>query len=181
VNIIFFEQIAQPLKKTANPPLFKRFFLVALLPGILNWYTTIRRLGLPVLLSNITALLLAAHSVFGCCWHHAHACTAESRRQCPPGHESLNIFEKSPACDSNHRSDGPKHNPTDCKELSCVFIGPLRAKVIQSDRSVSPTIFPPMQQDCFSPAIAPAGGFFRTAGRLQQPIRLHSLYMVLLI
>jgi hypothetical protein len=137
--------------------------------------------ALKALLSNIMALLLTVHMVFGCCWHHAHACTAGCERQCPQGHESIDTPATCQTCEGNQQSGGQEHRPADCKEVSCIFIGSLSVKVADSDRSVTHVVFTPMHQDCPSPATTPIGGYSRAVGCPQLPIRLNLILLVLLI
>src|SRR5262245_40535131 len=74
-------------------------------------------------LSSLTAALLFIHAIFGCCWHHAHACehssvVAQTAKCCHHGH---------------HNSDSKPHDlPCKCKvecELTCTYVVPQKVKV----------------------------------------------------
>jgi hypothetical protein len=136
---------------------------------------------LRVLLSNITALLLTVHTVFGCCCHHAHASMVGCEQKCPPGQEPISTLATYQICDGNHRSDGQEHHPANCTELSCVFVSSMSVKVFDANRSISPMVFLPMHQDCLAPAVANCEGHPLAAGRLPLPIHLNLVFMVLLI
>jgi hypothetical protein len=138
-------------------------------------------LTLRVLLSNITALLLAVHTVFGCCWHHAHASMVGCEQKCLPGHESASSPATYQICDDNHQSDKQEHRPADCTELSCVFVGSLSVKVFDANPSISPTVFLLMHHDRLSPAVTHSEEYPFAVGRLLPPIHLHLALMVLLI
>lgn len=74
-------------------------------------------------LSNLTAALLALHTVLGCCWHHAHALAGD--------HDSATSVE-SPDCHKDHCTDGCGSSESDnhqqhfCQGNTCIFLGPTK-------------------------------------------------------
>lgn len=78
-------------------------------------------------LPNLTATLLAVHSVLGCCWHHAHSCPRE--------HHALEAVALPHCCENDHahHSSTPKnhddHGRHDCQEGTCVFLGPTKSSL----------------------------------------------------
>jgi hypothetical protein len=134
------------------------------------------------LLSNLTAALLALHTVLGCCWHHAHfgadtcamAATIVSADVCP--------------CDDAHRdgampnSDGQGHHGSgDCQGPTCVF-----ANSSKSDRH-GPTLSLDVPPVALLLGSIPAVGNDMVARPFYPPdallpsVRLHLLCQVLLI
>lgn len=124
----------------------------------------------------ITVAVLLAHSLLGCCWHHAHASAGGGSQACAHdghghGHEHGN------------GQDGSKgeHQHTTCQEASCVFVrGDGPSPIDQS--SV-------LSIDC---PVVPASAITRAELRivraeyldsqdLAPPSRLHLLHQILLI
>lgn len=133
------------------------------------------------LLSHITALFFTVHMMFGCCLHHAHACSDGCGRNCLPGHELIGSPAIYQTCEGNRQCEVQGHGSLDCQEFTCVFIGSLSVQVMETGRSASPMVILPMPHDCLFPAVAPGGRFFFVAGCLAPPIRLHLANRVLLI
>lgn len=74
-------------------------------------------------LSSITAFLLALHTVFGCCGHHAHAATEECG--------SAMVVESHDGRDCRHGEDcsakfRENHEPRVCQGKSCDFLAPTK-------------------------------------------------------
>ena len=85
-------------------------------------------------LSNLTAGLLALHTVLGCCWHHAHC-----------GEESVATVgaigsANSHTCDHTRGVEGPSeshgqsgHQGHQCQGSTCVLGDSLRVELRESD------------------------------------------------
>lgn len=80
------------------------------------------------LLSILLATVVLAHSLAGCCAHHAHAAqTVEVATCCEHEHER------------EHSEDGSggEQSSDSCDEGSCVFLGGDSSSSIESDLAVS--------------------------------------------
>jgi hypothetical protein len=123
------------------------------------------------LLSNLTAALLALHTVLGCCWHHEHRCTEAC---------SLAAAAESPCHCDGPTASSPSHQhhgPHECQGAVCSFVGQIK----------------PLSHDLLSQAVAmpaidgvevvlPAGwGRFFVRDALMSSPRLHLVHKVLLI
>ena len=70
----------------------------------------------------LTALLLGAHALLGCCWHHGSHCeAAEHSADC-----CVEPHSQSACCNADHCSfaseqSGPSNGPDLCHESSCVY------------------------------------------------------------
>jgi hypothetical protein len=72
-------------------------------------------------LSSVTAAILFIHTVFGCCWHHAHGSTAA-------------ISEPARCCHHHQHSNDSKPQQKPCKcnvecESACTYIVPQKVIV----------------------------------------------------
>jgi hypothetical protein len=131
------------------------------------------------LLSNLTAALLAMHTVFGCCWHHAHAST--------PLCKSLPSVESSESHGAAHADEacerpagGCEHHGNDnCQGNKCVFTS--SAKTGSPQFSLHPSPQSVVAPACTMPSDAwlPTPAF--SPERLLPPLRLHLIERVLLI
>jgi hypothetical protein len=123
---------------------------------------------------HLTAAVLFAHSVLGCCWHHAHTCQHDTA---------------SAVCDENHAhadhgspgSEGTSHHNTGiCTKEKCVFVRPSIDPMAEgaemvaisifgllptSDVGLKPVLFSSEWRECSPPL----------------PVRLHLAHQVLLI
>ena len=135
-----------------------------------------------IVVSNLTAVMLAAHALLGCCWHHGH------------GSEQMG----SPVAvlaSSGHCEAGDAHGPSlaqhdcgtqhgerpNCQGSPCMFIGP-------ATQNISPSAVCALQPlvATLPPASLSAGGAaiersLLAAGALLPPVRLHLAHQVLLI
>lgn len=84
------------------------------------------------ILSSLTAAVLFIHTVFGCCWHHAHAGLQNTG--------SVAVSEH--ACCKHHQHDGDSKQPTkpvkcciEC-EGTCSYVLPDKVQ-IEAPRSIA--------------------------------------------
>ena len=70
----------------------------------------------------LTSVFLALHTVLGCCWHHAHACTTEcSGRSSLESHDA----HADPCGDECGTAGGDEHQHHgwhECQGRTCVFL-----------------------------------------------------------
>jgi hypothetical protein len=130
-------------------------------------------------LSSLTAALLAMHTVFGCCWHHAHASTPQGKSL--PSVESSESHGVAHADDGCERSTGGcgHHGNHNCHGSKCVFTSSAKTGSPQFSLRLSPqSVVAPastvpnvtrVQKPAFSP------------DELLPPLRLHLIERVLLI
>jgi hypothetical protein len=130
--------------------------------------------------SNIMALLLAAHTLLGCCWHDAHACASGTP---PLGFEtaSANPLYVHPHSDSGCPLDGQKHGTSGCKHHSCDFVASQPSKVSDSQRATLPHLFAAVQPRSICADQRPAEELSRLFGLFHPPVRLNLINLVLLI
>src|SRR5437588_1471402 len=75
--------------------------------------------------ANLTAALLFIHTVFGCCWHHAHHCE----------HSSTAAIAHGANCGHDHQHDGDaeqQERPCGCKVEclgTCIYVVPQKVNV----------------------------------------------------
>jgi hypothetical protein len=140
--------------------------------------TSLRDWKMHGLVSNLTAAVLALHTVLGCCWHHAHSCTETCSADRVVRSSEGGVEEH--GCDSGTRTDG-HHGRHDCRGSTCVLAASARADV--------PRLA--LQFDAPPAAAVPShGASADDAGRdtpfyppdaLLPPLRLHLAHQVLLI
>ena len=135
-----------------------------------------------IFLSNLTAALLALHTVLGCCWHHTHH-----------GEESVATVGSigsadSHGCDHAHRAEAPsdshgqgRHGGHECQGSTCVLGDSLRVEPRESDAPLdslaaahAPGERPSMYEEYNRPS-------FYAPDTLLPPLRLHLICQVLLI
>jgi len=131
-------------------------------------------------LSNLTAALLALHTVLGCCWHHAHACTRECGAtpsvQASDCRQDRHVDGHGPGCSENHGH----HGLHECQGSTCVYLGPTKLKSHES--TAQPTLPAAACVSCGGPSTAAAEKRpFFAAGDLTAPLRLHLVHHVLLL
>ena len=132
-------------------------------------------------LSNLTATLLAVHTVLGCCGHHAHrcaeACDAETivATASPLDHDCEHAVEIS--C----HAQGHEHHGHECLGNTCVFLGALKTQLSKTTVlgvNAPAVLASSANQAAFYPE------FVRTHESLDAPmppLRRHLLCSVLLI
>jgi hypothetical protein len=131
-------------------------------------------------LSNLTAALLALHTVLGCCWHHAHRCT----RECSPSLavEAPDGCQRNAAddCGAPAASHQGQHGRHGCQESTCVFLGSTRW---YPDADCQFDAAPAMlaSADCATADADVDRRSFFAPDALLPPLRLHLVDRVLLI
>jgi hypothetical protein len=133
-------------------------------------------LPMQAFLSSLTAALLFIHTVFGCCWHHAHRC----------GHDSTAaVSQPIKCCHHQHTRDTKQQEkPCGCKvecEGTCIYVVPQKVKVeapqsIESFESVA--VLPSLAGSPVEPAPSWKAGW--SPPDLVPPLRTHLLHQVLL-
>jgi hypothetical protein len=126
--------------------------------------------------SSLTAALLFIHTVFGCCWHHAHGCqlgaavAVTSGAKCGHQHQ--------------HDGDGPHdEKPCGCKiecQGSCIYVVPQKVTV-QAPEWVGidlVAVLPSLAEHGMGTAASWEAGW--SAPDLAPPLRRHLLHQVLL-
>jgi hypothetical protein len=136
------------------------------------------------ILSSLMALSLLAHSLLGCCWHHAHACEDNERHEvshdfsgghCHANGWATDCHGDQGLCRANHA----EHN--NCQGTRCVFVGVLRVVVSwplqtlgqASAAGVAHVVAPCRTRSMSGPA--------PDAAAASLPLRIHLLYQILLI
>jgi hypothetical protein len=135
-------------------------------------------------LSNVTATLLALHTVLGCCWHHAHACACE-RDNVILAHRVTNIGSLD-RCESHHadmHDDGcapchGHHGRHECQGNTCVFLGSVKSRPANSP--IQPVLLP-LASVAPGDLTSPQSPWFLPAIASLSPLRLHLLHRVLLL
>jgi hypothetical protein len=137
---------------------------------------TIDSTPMQAFVANLTAALLFIHTVFGCCWHHAHACEHAL---------TAAVTQPSKCCHHHHHESDSKHEhkPGKCKsdcEGTCNYV--LQQKVtIEAPQWVAndvltalPTLAGQQIEAAASWEAAPS------LSDLALPLRTHLLHQVLL-
>ncbi len=131
-----------------------------------------------VFLANLTAALIAVHSVLGCCWHHTHRCT----EQCATSQAMVVSGVCDQASHAESASDSHSHHGRhECQSAACVFMTAPNRGVC--DTAISPAVTP----IAYVPlAIATRrcpvdGQRFFPPDSLLPPLRVHLVCHVLLI
>ena len=127
-------------------------------------------------LNILTAALLFIHTVFGCCWHHAHACGTDCASA---------VIKSAPCCHHHQHCDDSKHSERPCKckvdcEGTCTYVVPQKVKV-EAPQSTTMDLLATL------PSLAEhqieAASFRETISSLPDwapPLRTHLLHQVLL-
>ena len=135
-----------------------------------------------ILASNLTAVMLAAHALLGCCWHHGHrseqmhspVASVASSSHCEAG----DADGSSPA----QHDCGTQHGErSDCQGGPCLFIGPATQNISPSATyALQPLVatLPPASLSASSAAIERS---LLANEALLPPVRLHLAHQVLLI
>ena len=128
-------------------------------------------------LSGTMAASLFIHTVFGCCWHHAHSHVQGS---------DATAFQAESCCSHHDQSDHkPLQKPCKCNlecEVGCIYVAPPKVQ-IDSPRGVAPF-------DLAAIISASADDQIMSTARwdlasrpvaIELPLRLHLLKQMLLI
>ncbi len=126
------------------------------------------------LFSNLLATVLVAHSVLGCCWHHAH------HDVCPGDEAGTRHSEAAKGC-HGPGSINDHHRAHLCDEARCTFIRPSSDELSQAaDAALHLTALPSLAGVVgaqLSTGVLPAP----SAPLCFLPLRLHLAKHVLLI
>ncbi len=139
-------------------------------------------MGMHGFLSNLTAALLALHTVLGCCWHHAHRCTQTCATAGP--------IASSDSCQGDHAhhagtapdSGGQGHHGRhDCRGSTCVFVNSSKAN--PHELALQLDVPPAAPAPGGSPTVCDVVGQwpYYPPDALLPPLRLHLVCRVLLI
>lgn len=132
------------------------------------------------ILSHLVALLLSAHMLLGCCWHHAHACSpacGTAAKHCTHGD-----------CDDDgddhcQHAPGsqPSHHPTDaCSGERCSFVASPKTATVGPSLD-SPSLGPWSLVSLEVPSADVTSAWHRACLSPAPPERLHLVYRVLRI
>lgn len=130
------------------------------------------------LLLHFVAVLLAAHMLLGCCWHHAHACSAA----CDAATESCTHQDEHGHTDGDHEHGNlPSHHPTDsCSGERCAFVASPKTTTSGARLATFAAELGPLV-NCELPAADRQSSWLHGGVAHLQPSRLHLLYQVLRI
>ena len=131
-------------------------------------------------LSNLTAVMLVAHAVLGCCSHHVHACGQTHDQISRTGGNRCADAAHEHSTDKSERSSDPHQRRDDCQGSKCDFGRLADEQVTKS----YPVFSPLMALPVFEANQALVGGRleeYLCAIGVLQPIRLHLVNQVLLI
>lgn len=133
--------------------------------------------------SSLTAVLLFIHTVFGCCWHHAHVC-----QQQPIAAAATTAG----CCQHRHHHEGPQQSesnpheqPGNCQvncHGTCNYTVPQKVRVDSPLSIASIDLWPTAGALCQSHLVSAIA--WEAAGLQplpEQPLRLHLLHQLLLI
>ncbi len=133
------------------------------------------------LLSSLTAAILLAHALLGCCWHHAHAC---GHAHSPVAWVVAGCEAEGPHEHSGHAPDRPGHKgpgQDGCRGAKCDFVRPATENLLPwAAAPCRPTSAAIVASDR-SEAAGDAPQHLCAAGDLLWPVRLHLAHQVLLI
>ena len=133
------------------------------------------------LVSNLACLMLAAHLMLGCCWHHAHAGETACHHACQAG-----AFDE-PSDEADHHQDQdhdqhapPAHGDDHCQGERCSFLVVAKVYVDSNCGGASPLA---ALAETSSQASADLAWLRMAAGGPDHrpPLRLHLLHQVLRI
>lgn len=133
-------------------------------------------------LSNLTAAMLAMHTVLGCCWHHAHSCTKPcGLARCVETPDSGGENHATHTVAAADSSGDPHHGQHECLGATCSFLGPTKENPAELPPQIHASAVIPLLCGDFSiPASAEWQEFF-ACDALSSPLRLHLMHCVLLI
>ena len=128
----------------------------------------------------LTAVMLFAHALLGCCSHHVHACGQTHDQMAWTGEKHCaDAAHEHPTGNSERSSDEHQRND-DCRGNKCDLGRTADEPVAKSYSPFSPLMaLPPSEADQAS-ACGQLGDYLCTDGALQ-PVRLHLVNHVLLI
>jgi hypothetical protein len=122
------------------------------------------------LVSNLACLMLAAHLMLGCCWHHAHACET-----------ACHLDGHSGEADHDHDRHAPPAEGDDhCQGERCSFLVVAKVRLDSGSGAASPV---GLLAETSSQAYADLAWLHLSVDRTDSgpPLRLHLLHRVLRI
>jgi hypothetical protein len=131
------------------------------------------------LVSTLMSLFLALHTVLGCCWHHAHACTDECDKACAVESPAAHVDWHGSGWNTGS-GDQHHHGQHECQGMRCVFVN------MGSRTAPSLSLQPHLAAACCLPhrklpIHVVAGGPYFSPDELLPPLRLHLAHQVLLL
>lgn len=130
--------------------------------------------------SSLTAGILLAHALLGCCWHHAHAC----------GHAHSAVAWIVAGCEAEgpheHSGDAPDRpgqgpGRDACRGAKCDFVRPATENLLPLAAAPCRPASAAIVASERSALIGDAAQHPCAAGDLLLPVRLHLVHQVLLI
>ena len=131
-------------------------------------------------ISHLTAVLLLAHTVVGCCWHHVHACGHEHGPLALVGFQHGSDQHYGCTGGASEQSRDTHSGGDDCRGSKCNFVVAKDSAVRVSGPACELAVLPGLADDCDSACGLLHPALFRTGGLLL-PVRLHLANQVLLI
>jgi hypothetical protein len=130
----------------------------------------------------LLAIVVLAHSLAGCCWHHAHAAEPSAKTTCC---SHLHADETADHGDSDHHSkDGSvpgESSPDGCQEGSCVFLRDGGAPSVGTMPMLALDSYAPIASDPGLGSVRLALAACHASQPLAPPTRLHLLHQLLLV
>jgi hypothetical protein len=125
----------------------------------------------------LSAVILVAHLMLGCCAHHAHGC--EDSDHSPIHQEHAAPHNTCPdGCDG--QADHSHHGPLDCKGGSCSVVLANRTTGQEAGQGAK-ALVTPLLDDLFSASQVFLVRWCDLSGGALPPVRLHLVHQVLLI
>ena len=121
-----------------------------------------------------TAALLAIHTVFGCCWHHAH--------QCQDG-RAVACSEEAPCCHHHGSDSKQQEQPRKCKvecEGTCTYVAPQKVRIAAPQAVGFDVLAVPQSLSDHGLQAAVFWGPGRSPPDWAPPLRTHLVHQVLL-
>jgi hypothetical protein len=131
------------------------------------------------LISNLTAALLAMHTVLGCCWHHAHAGPPDGEQATSVESPAEHAGHDADCCNRGDSEPGHDRGTHVCQKGSCVFVGTGKVRLNAADGTNLASFVSLAGGWLSSPNSATMPLF--AAGALPAPLRLHLTHQVLLL
>jgi hypothetical protein len=134
-------------------------------------------LTMQAFIASLMAAVLFIHTIFGCCWHHAHAC-----EHSPP----IAISQPAQCCHHHHNGSDSKQQHTPCRcnvdcEGACTYVVPQKVKV-EAPQHIAidmAAVLPSLAGE--SVEVTAAWKALSSPNHLAPPLRAHLLHQVLLI
>lgn len=141
-------------------------------------------------LSLTVAAVIAVHSVFGCCWHHAHVAAADAEATepsletadhiCRQGFHAHEIGEHDASQAESHHDDPSHHCPTPCSE-KCQIASTGRVQLDDSSLDTTLDVSFGLNELVPEPVVITWKFALDDVAAEPPPLSLHSLHQLLLI